>query len=637
MKSIVIGVVILAGTLLAWLVLPPVLTSGERSAEAAARQATQSARELGVYTPVLERTIDEALLAELRLADLQQLIDQDAAAAGGSADEPASGRFVQMHARLSQDASSAAAADRNKGLSPKRYDVPSVTGSSLKQAIERVAALRAVNAQLLASAVQNARSAHSADRSVLGVAQALGNAEFIKAVALFMDAIVLREQVAGLHTRLSDQTIELRLITAERDALATIKDDRIPSGLEADLAEFRAQLAEAVEARESADAAVAARETELAGVQAELAAARSALEQTESRGFVAGDDAAYAAFAAEYLSRSTSLAAAQRKEQSLASGGSAAPGDDDDDSDAVAESAEDGIIGLDELKRRQAVAHLRAERLQRSVASIDKTLTNARTRNAEIGARAAEVEKRQAAVRASIAETLTALSAAAEAAWAKEEEALTAAKAAVSAYRDAEKAGQDYAAAASEQQRSDGVDPQRTNPRLTMISENRSAAAVGTTGWGESQMLVGRIQAGRLTSIERHVEVLRDYAAASAGTFDAGDLTTRITDTREAAINAAQDAVARFGSLARGGGATAWISQAASAAAHHLLMQVDARNESTHRSSAVAALRSALDRRSQHPSLAAQVRLFEVLTGSAPVSAPPTESGDGDGDEGDSE
>ncbi|MBK8915431.1 MAG: hypothetical protein IPM64_12685 [Phycisphaerales bacterium] len=634
MKSIVLGVVILAGTTLAWLVLPPMLTSGERSAEAAARQATQSARELGVYSPVLDRTIDEALLAELRLADLQQLIDQDEAAAAGAArgsdDEPAKGRFAQMHARLSEASSLAANADRAKGLSSKRYDVPSVTGAGLKQAVDRVAALRTANAQLLASAVQGARSAHASDRSVLGVAQALGNAEFIKAVALFLDSVALREQVAGLHARLAEQTIDLRLISAERDALDTVKDERIPNGLSADLAEFRAQLAEAVEARTLADAAVEAREAELAAVQSELTAARTALEQIETRGFVAGDDAAYAAFAAEYLVQATALATAQRREQSLAAGGSASPGDDEDDTGSVAESADDAIVGLDELKRRQASAHLRAERLERSVASIEKTLANARTRNTEFGSRAAEIEKRQAAVRAAIADTLTALSSAADAAWAKEEEALAAAKAAVSAYRDAEKAGQDYAAAASEQQRSEGADPQRTNPRLTLISENRSAAAVGTTGWGESQMLVGRVLAGRLASLERHVETLRAYAAASAGSFDEADLTTRITDTREAAINAVQDAVARFGSLARSGGATAWISQAAAAAAHHLLMHVDSRNEGTHRASAVSSLVAALERRSQHPSLAAQVRLHEVLTGSTHVQTPATGSGDGD-------
>lgn len=636
MKAIVIGAVILAGTLLLWLVVPPILTQGPRSSAAAALQAAEARAKLASYRPGLAHAVDADALLQLKDADLQKLLDDAAAqaekAAGttkpaaegeagaeAAAEPPPASPFVAMSEEVGKRAEAARNADRALGLDEGKYAGVSMTGTGLKQAVDQVLELKKANDALLKDALRLAAEANQSGQQVLGVAQALGNAQFIEAAGQFMEATRLRTRLAQLHTELVALSARRQGLKAEADYYAALGTPEISQGLAAELEQLRQQAQAAAEAAAKLDAEVTQREAELTEARAELSKAQAELDALDTRGFKAGDDAAFSAFKQSYEQLAERLRTLQIREQELTSGGRQGATLAEDELESGQISGGTVLAGLEELKRRQAAAGTRAERLARGVQALERALQAARDSQADAARMQKEAAQRVQAVDGEAAKLLGEVNTAAADALAAEEAAIKAARDAAAAFKQSEAAGQAYINEARTVQGEQ--DPNRQNPRLRAILEENGAAAVGASGAAEAYMLLGRIYAQRLASLTRHVDVLALSAKAAGGEFKPGELETARTDAREAAINAVQEAIKRFNDLARAAGSTAWVPQASLAGAHHLLAQVDAGQEQAHRAAAVDALRKALEKRERSPYVAAYVQLRSQLTGE-PLPAP---------------
>lgn len=659
-KEFVIGAVLLGATLISWLVLPPIFTADGRNAQDAAAQAMDAQRQLAGFSPSLAHRVDDQTLEQLKEADLQRLVDAaaemadkaaqskpaaqpDGAEKNAPAAEPPVSPFTAMVQQQQKEADAARSSDQRLQLEPGKYSTVSATGTGLKQAVDQVIALRKENSSRLADAVKKAKEADAAGTNALGIAQIYGNAQFVQAANLFIQAVQQRTELGRLHGQLVEQTARFRAAAAEVEYYTTLKNDEISKGLAADLEDLKTKQTDASAKADAIDAAVAQREQELAKARADLAKAREDVAAIESKSFKAGDDAAFDAFRKSYAEASDRMRKLQIQEQELSSGGRKDAALDDDDLESGAIAGGKTMDGLEELKRKQAIARIRAERSTAGVKALETAVKNSQDAIANAAKMLSDAQKREQAVKTDLDATLKAIDTAASTAWATEQSALDLATAAEKSFKASEAEGTRVSREASEKQSE--VDQNRTNERLTAIANDQLAATVGVSAAAETKMLIGRIQAGRFFSLQRQLAVLSDYAkAANNSAFKASDLEQSVTDSRQAATTAINEAVAKFNDIAKRNAATGWTATASAAAGYHLLIYTDATQADRHKTEAIDALKRALDKRDRHPSTKAQVLLRAQLTGEAPPepgqsltpSAAPTE-GEGEKKSGDTE
>ncbi|MBU0638596.1 MAG: hypothetical protein KKB50_07005 [Planctomycetes bacterium] len=586
---IVIGIVIAAAVVAAGFVAPNLRSAQSKTAEQTLVQATKARRQLHRYDTYLPRLQRHAQLATLKEADLEALI------------EKSQETFDQLNQESSEAVRRLRARDERMGLPPSEVQPFRANASGVRAAIGSVEQLLRDNQALLTQAAQDARSASRDGPTVLGVANAEGMVEYVRAAALLAEAQELRRQLDTREARLLALGAEWKLAQGHGDLYAGLDVSEVLVDLQTDLEEIEALQTDARVKREALAAQVAERETALAEAQAELQQARTELLELEERGFVAGNDESFNAYRTGYVALNQRLRTLQEQEQLLTYGGTKDVELDDEDL-LVGEIRGAGpLYGLEELRRRLVIAQEREKRLTTAkkgltdrVAYVRESGRTAEQEEGRYTSRLAELRSRQEALMVGFEQL-------AADAFKKEDEALKAAQAANAWKGDAQ----------SLQGRREA---NRQNPRLKMIVEDRYVSQVDPSAEAAAQTLLGRIYAQRITAVSKQISVLERFADITGGTFDAQPLKEVVDVARDEALKALEKASSTYERLVNSTPTTAkWLPQAGLATVYYLLSTVDTAQAAEHLSMAASTIQAALEGREQSPYVRAHVSFRDHL------------------------
>ncbi|MFN0135044.1 MAG: hypothetical protein ACKVS9_02890, partial [Phycisphaerae bacterium] len=174
-------------------------------------------------------------------------------------------------------------------------------------------------------------------------------------------------------------------------------------------------------------------------------------------------------------------------------------------------------------------------------------------------------------------------------------------------------------------------DPQRKNPRLTMILGDDLVELQHTALAAESKALVGAILADRVTSLKAYRETLEQITQIVKGaTYDKESLQTAIDAGFNEAVQALGDARQQLEPLATAGKPTTWIQQATLGCVLYKMAMLDKGAESQFMAGAIDNLTKAVSSREQSPFVSRELNALKIaVAGEAP---PPTDSQPADGE-----
>ncbi len=604
--GIVIAVVLLAAGLLA----PLLRDSAKRKAERAQQQAALAQRELARYSLMLPRAAERVNAEKLKEVGLP-----GAAETARPRLQQVSEEYTKLVRRAQQLASA--------------QDLPSPTvvpltgdAAGAQRALSEFQAQTKANADLLNKALTDARAAAQTDAGALGVQQTVGLAEYARAAGLLLEAGKLRAEQLAAQERLVTLNAQWRAASGYLDHYRGLDMAPIRGQLEADLRELARLDAEAAAARKSLEEQVAAREREVADVTAQLESASRELRELESRGFAAGDDAAFAAYRAAYTALLARIGELQLAEQELRFGGRrGARLTEDDPLTAPLEGGQE-VVGLEELKRRLETAQQRARRTASGHEALEAHVRfvgeSAERAEREAG-RFQDRVRQLATERRAAAEEAVGL---AERAFAKESEALQAGENAVRAFTQARSAADAWMRAQKELQST--ADAKGKNDRLRLVTRDALFEQVPRAAEAAARVLVGRIHALRLDGALALSRDLLAYVEDDPEfAFDRTKYDDEIVaaqtagrDTLEAARNLYSGMVERFKT-------SGWVPQTALAAVHHLLARVDRGQAEAHRLAAQEVVSKALtDKLREFPYARGLVRFADHLQAPPPPVEP---------------
>lgn len=617
---VLIGIILALVFVLAWVFAPALRGSQRKAAEAAQAQAALAQRQLARHSLTLRRLAPAAAVKTIEGARLE------AAAAGAQTELARAAGELAEQARKSQRMA------ERYGLSLP--DVPrlSADAGGVRAAADVLDGAVRANEDLLKKAIADAKAAMGIDGNALGVAYALGSAEYVRAVGLMVEAQKLREQQDLALARLLDAGSRWKRVRGYLDYSRGLDVSAIVTQLRADLDTLATLRAEAGARVTTLANELKQREDELAQAEAALRTKQAELLELEQRGFDAGHDdgpQSFAAFRERYLSLAAELRALQRRDDELRFGGR--PG-----AELVGEELLEAEIrggeptaGVDELRRRLEMAQERARRLDRANLSLEEHIRYVTETGQRATTEAAQYQNRLQQLEAQQKTIVEEVQTLAAAAFDKESEALAAADAAVRAFSQASRAGQTWIQAAREVQRE--RDPNRKNPRLLLVTRDPYLEQVGRSAEAAARLLLARVHAGRLDATQGLIEDMGVFAQMNpAMKFDRSVFETQVQTARAAALETLDKARELYASISDklSGQPTAWVPQAALAATYHLLARVDADRSAAYREQALDVIRKALDKREQFPYARPLVAFRDHLGGAAPALTPaPSEAG----------
>jgi hypothetical protein len=599
-RSAFLGVIVAVALLAAIYIVPRLFPTPAYQAQEALSKATEAMRTTRWYDPQLPQIGAEVEPAALKSADLQALADKHAET------------FAKMNEELSAAVRSRKTRDEKLGMPSIDYPAPASTGPGLTGAVSQFEALLKTNEDLLERAGARARQALQEGPNTPGVAQIAGMVDYLKASRLLGAADLRQQELRRLQSEALAVAADYKTAAGQAEQYRTLDPAAIVEDLRKSIAELTAMQTQAAERVNQLTREVAEREQALLRVRTELDAARQALAAHEQQSFRPGDDAGFSAYRERFEQIAAKLRELQSQEQELATGGLRGAELEGLNLNEAALAGGEPVVGLDELQRRLALATSAAERLVSG-----RTALEARMRAVEQdGKSSAALADRFAQDAQKLKERLDRLTAeiaevAGEIAE-KEDAALAAAESAARTFRSSESAGDAWVRAAAELQRE--KDPEKTNARLKLIAEDALAGQVGASAAAEARLLAGRILEHRLARLNDQIRAVEQIADAT-GTAPAKDeLQAAVTDTRDKALQALNDAAQGFEKFVGRAPATLkWIPNSSAAVAYYLLSRVDPAQASAHRAKALEALTKALDKQEQSPYLAAQVRLRDHL------------------------
>ncbi len=455
---------------------------------------------------------------------------------------------------------------------------------------------------LLGTAIREAAAAVGIDATALGVAQVQGMAQYVQATALYTDAVAVRTQQVRAAARLLGLADDWLRARGFLDHYRGLDVAPVLARLKADVEELAALRTQAQDDLAALTARTRAAEQQLAEAERALADARAELLQVEEQGFRAGDDASFEAYRQRYLALTARLSELQQAEQELRYGGLRGATFTGDDLATAELAGGETVVGVEELQRKLATAEERARRLEGAHLSLEdrmKTVT-------EMGRQAqAEAERYQKRVDELAAEQKTAAEAVIALAKQAEElagRALQSAEAAARSYRQSHTAVEAFirAARTAKSER----DPEGRNARLKAITQAPYLAQYAQSAEAAALVLAARIQAQRVDACQQimaDMRLLAEMNSAFARAFDPAPLMTIVETARPAGLDALEKARGIYEKLSTDPAATAWVSQAALAAAYHLTARLDPANASTHLSKTAELIQKAVDKRELSP------------------------------------
>jgi hypothetical protein len=593
------GIVVLV---LAAFLLAPHLRSGEaKTAEQARNEAALAQRALYQYDYQLPDVQRLAPPEELKKADLNALAE----AAKSDIDQAR----TDLGKRLKDIRSQAAQA----GLPPPQGELPSADAGGLKRALAHYEKMLADNEQLLKQAVQQARSAKSAGASVLGVPQVAGMVEYTRASRALTDARALRAEQQRLQAELLRADAQARDYEASQGYAAGLELNTVGAALRNDLAEIQKLAAEAAQQAEKLAAQVAQREQELAPIEAEQAQVRDELLALESQGFKPGNDASFEGYRAQYQRLSERARILQEHEELLRYGGLRGAEFASDDYENAEIRGGEAVTSLEILREVAAAAKERVTRsaqalteLEEQIKTTEKSGQDAQALTAQYGELAAERQARRA-------ELLPRVTELAKKASEKEDEALKAAGEAVSAFRTSQQAADGWVRAARELQSE--RDPERSNPRLKMILDDKAVPVMGSSAEAGALVLIGRVYAQRIEANRALMTDLEQARSADEqGQSVTEDLEAQIGKDVGEATAKLQNAIKIYdGLVSKVKPETKWVPQAALAGVHALLARIDPSQAAAHLSDALAQAQASTGGRERFPYLQQHVEFEQHL------------------------
>lgn len=607
LKAFAIGLVLAVVVLAVGFLTPRFLPTAAGPATLGALQDAELARrQLHAYDLSLPLVDARSNLEQLKQADFEALVEQ------------AREDFDRLGTESRDRVNAAKRSDQANSMPPTDARAATMNASGVKSAVSRFEGALRENQKLLADAAKNAQSASRADRNALGVGQVAGSIKLVEAARTLTEARHLRARLISERTQLVAIAAEWAGVRARRDYHAGLEVDQIRSDLDADLEEIGTALADTQSEVEQLTAEVAEREQILAGLRAELDEARSQRLNMEELGFTVGDDASFNAYRDQYLGIAERLQTLEQREQMLAFGG--IEGGTVTEAELGVGPIEGGetILGLDELKRRLAVAEDKLARFTRGRRALEDHVnlvgavgSEADAQEQRYAARLQELVTEADRIRNAMAET-------AQQAFEKEDAALRAARDAATAFREAKSAADRWQNDARNLQRD--KDPQRTNERLKRIGNDKFVTEAPSSSEAQAKTLVGRILTERALALAGYLDALGRVKELMPGVeLDTGTLQESYTTAHDEAISVLGEAREVYERLAQNPADpdTGWVHQSALATVYHLLAQIDDFNAAQHRSNAIEQLGNALQRRRESPFLQTQLVLHSYLTGGA--------------------
>lgn len=530
---LIAGIVIAVVLVLAVIVVPKFRSAEDRAADQAREQAALAERLLHRYDyelPELARAADPKALEKAGPPALAEKAREDLL------------RVSKDYSSAVQDLRSRA---EHKPIRPPQVKPLAADAAGLQQALIQYQDDLKGNANLLAEASKVAKAARGgAGANVLGVPQIAGMVEYVRAAGLLAEAEVLRREQAMLQGRLLALGAEWRAYRSSQDYLAGLDVRDILAGLRRDLEEGTPtqpslhKMAEDAEqqAKKLADD-VAAREQEIAQVDAALQKARAEQLALEQRGFTAGDDASFNAYREKYLGLAGQLGTLQAQEQLLRFGGRKDAQFVGDDLETAKIEGGETVIGLEEMQRKLGPLQERTKRLATAIKALEEHIKFVE----QAGQAAKQGEGRYAELRSQLDQQLEQmmkqeLPKLIDEASKKEAEALNAAREAASAFDAAQQAADKLVSHEREVQST--LDPERRNPRLAKILEDPSFGQVGASARAAALVLTGNIYAQRIAADRGLLTDMKLFTDMHPGTsFDS----KRFDDDLKAALDAAND------------------------------------------------------------------------------------------------
>jgi hypothetical protein len=631
---LIIGAGIVVLLLAAFIAAPQLRSDAAKMAEQAQEQATLAERALYQYNCNLPELKRLAPPAELKQAELASIAEK--------AQPKIEPEKKDLAKRLSEIRSQA----QKAGLPAPQVDIPVADANGLKRAIAYYEQMLAENEQLLKQAAKDARAAKQSGARVLGVPQVAGMVEYTRASRALAEAAVLRERQQQLQAELLRANSQMRVYQAAQGCAEAMEMTAVVTGLQNDLAEVQKLAADAAARAEKLAAQVSQREQELTPVTAEQNQVRDELLTLESKGFQAGDDASFESYRADYQRLSTRARELQEQEELLRLGGLRGAKFSGDDYQNAEIQGGEPVVSLQMLREEAAAAQAVATRTSKAVTELQQQITAAEKsgQDSQAGAEryaalVKESEAKQAELRPQIEEL-------AKQASEKEDEALKAAADAVSAFRVSQQAADGWMRDARELQSQ--RDPERVNPRLKMMLDDKAIPAMGSSAEAEALMLTGRIYAQRIEANRSLVDDLNQLqsdaeqpdeaeqaeqtdeaeqtdAAEQADKPEQANKDEQADDATEAleaqiekdvaeATAKLQNAVKIYeGLVSKVTPSTKWVPQAALAGVHTLLARINPSEAAAHLSDALAKIQECTEGHERSPYVQAYLGFQEHL------------------------
>lgn len=603
------------------IVSPALRSSTKKTAEKAQDRSALAERKLARYSLTMPRLDAIAGTAGMKQneADLQAAVA--AATADPNAILPRAGREYAELVRRAQKAA------QDSGLPAPKLAPLATDAAGVQRALAEFQTMLQANNALLKAAVADAQAAVQLDASALGVPQALGMAEYVRAASLLAEAEELRLRQADAQGRLLDAASQWKVARGYLDHYRGLQVAPTVAELRTDLDEIGTLRETATATLTTLTAQVAEREKALAQAERALTEANEKLRALEDTGFTAGDDASFAAYRQQYLALSEQVRASQQQVQELRYG--TRRGMEPTDEEMVAGEVQGGevVAGLEELQRRLAGAQERAKRLERATTELNEHMDYVTQLGKGAEGETTRFEQRLTELDAAQKALVTEVQTLATSAAGKETEAYQAADAAVRAFGQAQRAAEAWLRAARDLQRDH--DPNRKNDRLRVVLQDPYLEQVPRSAEAAARVLTARICAQTSDCTQALAGDMQIFAAANPDfdlhEFDLAKFQAEGDKARTDGLATLGQAVTLYTTVSEklANQPTKWVPLAGLAGAHSLLARLDPAQAAVHMSKALELIQQAVEKREQSPYLKPFVLFRDYLrTAERPAGEP---------------
>jgi hypothetical protein len=613
-SPVLIGIALAVIIIAASLVAPRLRSAAREKVEQAQDRAALAERELARHSLALP------LADALAQPDVMKSQESQLGDAVRSAAEPlkeASTEYSKL-ARTAQDLA------QHAGLPAPTLRPLGTDTAGIQRAITDFQATVKDNQALLNRALQDASAAAAIDGQALGVQQAVGMAEYVRAAEAQAQAARLRSQQADAQARLLDVGTQWKAAQGFLDYYRGLDTAPIVKELQGDLEELGERKTEAAAEVAQLSDQVAQRKQALEQVEQKLAEQQTQWQELQKKGFKPGQDQGADGFEQYrdlYLSMAENVRQLQQQTQELRYGSLHGAKASDEDW-ATGKLSGEPSVGLEELQRRLDIAQERARLFTQSVTGLGDHIRFVTESGQQAQTETNRYQKRMDDLEGAAREVTAEIEKLAGSAFDTEAEALKAAESSVRAFAQSQKATEAWRRALVEVQRE--KDPSHKNERLNRVLKDPYLENLARSAEASARVLAGRIHLARVESGEAllgDMQVFTETYTDPKFTFDPSTFQTQVETARAAGLETLQAAAQLYTTVADKLGTvpTVWVPLGAASATYDLLAHLDPTQAAEFQAKATELIQKAVEKREQSPYLQPFVTFRDHL---ASLSAP---------------